>query len=234
MDQAYLAEFFGAAVARDGWAMLNHLKRYVCVCVCVRACVCVCVYYVNMYIMNMYICIYTYIYVLYRSFVQNLESVTWMDNATHTTALRKAQNMRLHLGGPTEYKMMPYDVSNTSYFNNSARAYHVKMLRLFVNLGLPLPEVSFLTLISSLLTLIRSRLTPIRSILTLLRSLLTRIRSRLTLIRSRLTLIRSILTLLRSLLTLISSLLTLIRSRLTLIRSRFTLLRSRLTLLGLF
>ena len=68
------------------------------------------------------------------AFYHNLETVDWLDNTTHAAALRKVAKLELNLGGPEEYKMMSYNVSE-SYFENSRNAYHVKLLRMFMGMG---------------------------------------------------------------------------------------------------
>lgn len=59
---------------------------------------------------------------LKESFVENLESVGWMDHKTQEAALRKARKLLLNLGGPEVYETLPllsYPVTATSYWNNS-------------------------------------------------------------------------------------------------------------------
>ena len=68
------------------------------------------------------------------AFTPRIPEFEWYSHGARTHQNR--MGVFLH----TSIQMMPYDVSRTSYFDNSAQAYHVKMLRMFVNLGQQLPE----------------------------------------------------------------------------------------------
>ena len=64
-----------------------------------------------------------------RNFIENLDQVTWMDNVTKSRAMEKANKMGLNLGSPKTYHVVSYNVSSSSYFNNSGLAYRGKRMR---------------------------------------------------------------------------------------------------------
>jgi len=76
------------------------------------------------------------------TFIRNLDSVSWMDEETKARALVKAHAMELNLGSPASYTEIKYDVG-PSYFNNSALAYHVKVLRMLIELDRPLTSATW-------------------------------------------------------------------------------------------
>jgi hypothetical protein len=64
-----------------------------------------------------------------RSFIKDLRAEEWFDEETRGEALKKAMAMAIHVGSPSEYVALKYDVSAGAYFNNSMNANKAKVLR---------------------------------------------------------------------------------------------------------
>lgn len=67
---------------------------------------------------------------LRNAFIQNLDSVAWMDPGTKQAAMKKAESIEFNIGGPKEWPAIwdSYPVDPTNYFENSMRAYHAKQI----------------------------------------------------------------------------------------------------------
>ena len=69
------------------------------------------------------------------AFIQNLDSVEWMDPKTKAAARKKAEAIKFNIGEPKfDAFANNYPVTVESYFNNSMMAYHVRNLEMYSKL----------------------------------------------------------------------------------------------------
>jgi predicted metalloendopeptidase len=73
------------------------------------------------------------------AFVNNLQSVEWMDEETKKAAIEKAESIEFNIGAPKDQPsyLDNYPVTAESYFNNSMLAYHARMMFKMSKLGKP-------------------------------------------------------------------------------------------------
>ena len=61
--------------------------------------------------------------------MQNLKTVDWLDEKTRTAAIRKAEHMGHHVGGPQWLFHTNFSVLEDTYFNNSLHSARDMLLR---------------------------------------------------------------------------------------------------------